>query len=111
MSIKEGSINRIAGGRPISFPTFFLKSLTISSFSSFKLWFIKNNRFRSHIEKHMKSKLTWYNYEKQKGIKHMCDECGRCFTLNITLVAHIKDKHSGKVEKCDKCDFSYRGPK
>ena len=72
---------------------------------------VKNNWFRSHIEKHMKSKLTWYNYEKQKGIKHMCDECGRCFTLNITLVAHIKDKHSGKVEKCDKCDFSYRGPK
>ena len=72
---------------------------------------VKNNWFRSHIEKHMKSRLSWYKFEKQKGIRHMCDECGISFTLNITLTAHIKDTHSGKVEKCDKCDFTSIGPR
>ena len=72
---------------------------------------IKNNRFRSHIEKHMKSKLTWHHMDKQRGIKHMCDECGRCFTHNFTLAAHIRDRHSGKVNKCDKCEFTCIGPK
>ena len=73
--------------------------------------FIKNNRFRSHIEKHRKSKLTRYHMEKQRGTKHMCDECGRCFTHSFILAAHIRDKHSGKVEKCDQCDFTCKGPK
>jgi hypothetical protein len=57
----------------------------------------------------MKSKLTWNQMDKQRGIKHMCDECGRCFPHNMTLAAHIRDKHSGKVEMCDKCEFTCIG--
>ena len=71
---------------------------------------IKNKRFRGHVESHIKSKLTWYHMEKQKGLKHMCDECGNCFTHSIILKAHIKDRHSGKTYLCDKCDFTCNGP-
>ena len=31
--------------------------------------------------------------------------------LSFQITAHIKDKHSGKVEKCDKCDFTSIGPR
>ena len=72
---------------------------------------IKTKCFKNHIEKHRKSKLSRYNMEKRRGIKHMCDECGKCFTHKFILAAHIRDKHSGKTEKCDKCDFTCKGPK
>ena len=95
--------------------------------------FSRGDNFTRHLEEvHMEQKIHWQTFycmelqcserfnrkekldrhvaEKHFSVRHKCDQCGKQFTMDRNLKAHIKNIHSPlpSTFKCQKCEKYYR---